>query len=408
MGHPHFATWMPWPDVKLFLLLLLAARVARGGMVPSAEELQAVGEDMRSGELDAHGLEVLSANADQNPDDWRAQGMLGQALALQNLPGALDALKAAYRLQPRVGEVSFAFASQLSKVGKTAEESAEAAEAYETALRLSPSLGDANAYLQLGRAHAGAEDPQESAPAVAADDKAVAAWSHARKLAPAQVDICLLLAARLAHGTRAQRRSAIKVATAAVKLAPDSATAYDLLGAALHSIGTGVGTKLSAAQRQRMVRSLRTALSLRRAQKSDTDGGEVGDSAASTAQAHSRLAWALSDFSAVLDAAPTEAAGEETPESGGSLPLLDETSLKRVSEVIHHQREAIRLDPARFGSRKKTVDTWEDALVQYKRADRDDMARREGLVKAMHQKFEDSRAEEEEDRQVENENKREL
>eukprot|EP00966_Prymnesium_polylepis_P125987 2913124-Prymnesium_polylepis.1 len=118
--------------------------------------------------------------------------MLGQALSQKSLPGAIDALRTAHRLAPRVGQVAFALASELRKSGSepsSASDAAEAAGLYRIAIKLAPALGDAKTYLNLGMA---LTDSTRTAPAadnddsggVGDDDEAVAAWSVAAALAP--------------------------------------------------------------------------------------------------------------------------------------------------------------------------------------------------------------------------------
>jgi len=197
-------------------LLLLGAAAAA-----TPEELALASEELQDGTLDAEGLNIFRQHAAQHPGDWRAHGMLGQALAQKGLPGALGALRTASKLAPGVGQLALALAETLS-AGSGEGVAEEAVRAFRRALRLTPALGSASVYTRLGIALAGAELSAEPA-AVEETDEAVRAWTTSVALDPRGVQTQILLARRLSHGSSgAQRAQATRAAKAAVRLDPRS------------------------------------------------------------------------------------------------------------------------------------------------------------------------------------------
>ena len=89
-------------------LLLRAAAAA------TPEELALASEELQAGTLDDQGLDIFRQHALRNPRDWRAHGMLGQALTQKGLPGAVEALRTAAGLAPTVGQLRLALAETLS------------------------------------------------------------------------------------------------------------------------------------------------------------------------------------------------------------------------------------------------------------------------------------------------------
>jgi len=238
-------------------LLLLGAAAAA-----TPEELALASEELQDGTLDAEGLNIFRQHAAQHPGDWRAHGMLGQALAQKGLPGALGALRTASKLAPGVGQLALALAETLS-AGSGEGVAEEAVRAFRRALRLTPALGSASVYTRLGIALAGAELSAEPA-AVEETDEAVRAWTTSVALDPRGVQTQILLARRLSHGSSgAQRAQATRAAKAAVRLDPRSASAYDALGGALLTARNA--SSLSSTKRNELVAALRTAIALREA-----------------------------------------------------------------------------------------------------------------------------------------------
>ena len=135
------------PARMLMALTMLARPIA--SQVATLEELRGLSEALQDGELDDEGLAVFRREAARHPDDWRVHGMLGQALASKGLPDAVDALRVAAKLAPHVGQVAYSLAAQLGT--PDAATAKEAADLYRRALRLAPTLGDANAFVQVSR-----------------------------------------------------------------------------------------------------------------------------------------------------------------------------------------------------------------------------------------------------------------
>ena len=366
--------------MRAALFLLLLPECAQGA---TKEELEAASEDLQQGVLDEHGLEIFRSHALTSPADWRVHAMLGQALGQKGLPGAVASLRTAHRLAPYVGQLSFSLASELRKSSDLSD-AAEAVRLYRAAIKATPSFGtDAETYVQMGFAAVNAVKVNESSPVeVQDDDEAVEAWNEAAALAPSRPDVLLLLAARLAHGGKALRKDAIRAAENAVRLAPQSARAYDTLGSALVTATTP--KNLTKKQRTRLIKTLRTAIALHG--DGDADSNEAG-AASSAALTHHRLARSLSVFPGVM----LDDAGVPTG--------LDESITSRMSEVVHHVRQAARLDSA-FAKSAAAYEGWEDALRSYKHADYRSQVQREGIVKALHEQVSEKRLQAEEDEAI--------
>ena len=399
---------------RLLLLLLLPISGRCGAEAATIEELRAASEDLQEGVLDEQGLEIFREHAVSHPADWRVHGMLGQALALKGAPGAVDALRTAHRLAPQVGQVAFSLASELSKSTESSHAS-EASTLYRKALKLAPALGNADTYVQLGRALARSEGAAEAAKsadegnagatkaAIDDDDEAIAAWAVAAALAPERADVHLLLASRLARGGAELRKGAVRAASTAVRLTPTSAGAYDVLGAALLT-GRDVSS-LPHKVRQRLEAALRAAIALRHNPPAADDPSETR----AAATAHDRLARSLLSQLPLpaeggekgREEGAKESAGEDGNQGGGpAVADIDDMTTAAMAEIVAHVRAAAKLDPARFGGRAHQLEGWEDALRQHRRADHLDTLQREEMVKAIHAPHEQRQLEEEEDREI--------
>ena len=77
--------------------------------------LHTAGEQLKHGELTADSLALFRRSARMQPADFRAQAMLGQALAAHGDLGALDALRNAHALAPTVHGVSQTLAGVLRR-----------------------------------------------------------------------------------------------------------------------------------------------------------------------------------------------------------------------------------------------------------------------------------------------------
>eukprot|EP00966_Prymnesium_polylepis_P255999 5914048-Prymnesium_polylepis.1 len=173
---------------------------------------------------------------------------------------------------------------------------------------------------------------------------------------------------RLASGGKAQRKRAIRAAQTAVRLAPQAARAYDALGAAFLTGAQPANLTMHA--RTRLVKTLKSAIHLR-------DSDDVA-----AAASHDRLARTLS------------ASHDE------NVSAIDDETAQRMSEAVHHARQAARLSPTRFSERARLLQGWEDALREYKQAELLDLRQRETMVDAMHEPFRAKQLQEEEDRAI--------
>lgn len=142
-----------------------------------------------------------------------------------------------------------------------------------------------------------------------------------------------------------------------MKLAPERAASYDALGAALPS---GVApANLTASDRKRTIKALRTATELYEA-----GGRDVDTSAAATA--HYKLSLVL--------------AADPGLEVDGK---LQERTSEILAQAVHHVRAAASLDPSMYADAAKHVKGWEEAERLNKEADRRSRLDREAMVRAM-------------------------
>eukprot|EP00310_Coccolithus_braarudii_P016162 CAMPEP_0183331772 /NCGR_PEP_ID=MMETSP0164_2-20130417/1096_1 /TAXON_ID=221442 /ORGANISM="Coccolithus pelagicus ssp braarudi, Strain PLY182g" /LENGTH=232 /DNA_ID=CAMNT_0025500343 /DNA_START=54 /DNA_END=748 /DNA_ORIENTATION=+ len=223
----------------LSCLLMLAADPAqvhaKDAKPVTEQDMHKVSEALQAGYLSAEGLDTFKANAEQNPTDWRAHAMLGQAWAHQEVgsEAAIDALRKAAAIAPAIAAVGKTLAVQLVASSRKLVDAAaidrrtaEAIDKYQALLTLAPN--DAEMYVQLGvlanqaelaarKASRGLKQTPSEAEGAHAEDRgqplseaarggqpaalgqlALDAWLAATRLAPKHAEPHILLATKMA------------------------------------------------------------------------------------------------------------------------------------------------------------------------------------------------------------------
>ena len=219
-------------------------------------ELKAASIELQRGKLSPDGLKLFRCQAHLNPTDWRAQAMLGQALAQRpgELDDAIEALRKAYALGPSGGKARYTLSQPLAsalqkKMWELPDAEERAALRRETIDVLFAMLRvhskDSAIWLLLGKlinnelpVNEKGAVPSETARAHYASiikellpkrkldqDPAVAAWTFTIKLSPKKVEAHELLAWRLMQIGEYKR--AQKYAKKAAKIRPKVATTHE-------------------------------------------------------------------------------------------------------------------------------------------------------------------------------------